>query len=215
MSLVEQLSKNISGELGKRLNKTEEEVSVMNYGLVVLIHNTISIVSIILVGILTNMIVEVISITVSSTLFKRYSGGVHATSPTRCTIMGIVFSVLLSVVCKVINSSVHGAYNLVLVISSYTIALYVLYKKCPVPSKNKPMRSENTRKRLRKKAFKTTIIMLFIDIVLYILYSYYNINLIETVLVGMLLGMLLQIFVLTNLGNKCIESVDRVLKIAI
>ncbi len=227
MSLIERISLELSNELGNRLNKTDEEKAVLNYGLFMVIHTAIAIVLTFMVGIVTNTLITIMFISISSSLLKRYSGGVHSSTPNRCiltgaivltfmvgivtntliTIMfisisssllkrysggvhsstpnrciltGIILTLLLANICKYsveyINSKILG----ILIVFTIIVVYYIIYKKCPVPSKNKPFKKDSTRKKIRKKAFN--------------LLNIYSI--------------FIQIFAMTNIGEKFITKFE-------
>ena len=113
-----------------------------------------------------------------------------------------------------INTKVFDI-NTVMVISLLILAYcyYTLYRKCPVPSKNKPLKKENTRKKLRKKAFNLINMYTCLIIFLYIIYTILNINIFKTIMISSLLGILLQNIVLTNLGSKFIYLLDNIFNI--
>lgn len=205
---IEKVSKDISNKMGKRLNKSEEEVAVLNYGLFILIHTSVAIISTFIVGLLTNTLIEIMIISIIAALLKRYSGGVHSSSPSRCLITGIIFSLFLAMVCKFgvyKLSSINLGISLILVIM---FSYFILYRKCPVPCANKPLKKESTRKKLRKNAFKLINIYTGIIIIFYLLNIYTGVILFKTITVSILLGVLLQIFSLTKAAELTISGFE-------
>ena len=79
------------------------------------------------------MFIEIIVISITSSWFKRYTGGVHASSPEIGLLLSLILSILTKYIVKVFDI------NTVMVISLLILAYcyYTLYRKCPVPSKNK------------------------------------------------------------------------------
>ena len=102
MGVIDKISLNLSTRLGDRLDKDEEEKAVLNYGLFMIIHTFLGIILTILVGLITGMIIEMSLITITSALFKRYTGGVHASTPEICLIIGIILSLILSIIVIVL-----------------------------------------------------------------------------------------------------------------
>ena len=86
---------------------------------------------------------------------------------------------------------------------------YVINKKCPIPSKNKPLKKESTRKKLRKKAVILINSYTVLVISLYIMYILTNLNVIKTIIVSCILGIVLQITALTEKGSSFISLLDR------
>ena len=100
MGGIEKVSLNISNKLGNKLNKNDDEKEVLNYGLFIVMHTSLAILVTLFIGILTNMVVEIMVISITAAYMKRYSGGPHSSSPSRCIITGILFSFILSLICK-------------------------------------------------------------------------------------------------------------------
>ena len=215
MSRVEKISKNLSSKLGERLNKTDEEIAVLNYGLFIIMHTTISIIATIFIGILTKTTLEIIIIAFTGALFKRYSGGIHASTPLNCTIIGVLLALVLSMVCKYIVDVAILKDIIVLATILFTLSYIILYKKCPVPSKNKPFKSEELRKKIRRRAFRLINICLAMVVAMITIYTKTDILTIKTIIVSIVLGMSLQMFGIINIGSKFIKFLDKILSIKI
>jgi accessory gene regulator B len=210
MGAIEKVSLNISNKLGDKLNKNNDEKEVLNYGLFIVIHTSLAILATVVIGILTNMVVEIMVISITAAYMKRYSGGMHSSSPLRCIITGVLFSVILSVICKYVMYNFND--NLIIIIFSIGLCLsyYILYKRCPVSSKNKPLKKESTRKKLRKKAFKLINIYSITISILYILNINQGLYWTKIWMISIFLGILLQIFALTEIGNSTLKGLEKV-----
>lgn len=213
MGAIERVSSSLSKNLGSRLNKNDEEIAVINYGLFNLLHTSIAIVFTIIIGIITNTLVEIMIITISSAILKRYSGGVHATSPERCTIIGIILTYFLAIICIYINKNVNFINTVMIIIGINLISYYILYKRCPVGSKNKPLKKESTRKKLRKKAFKLVNTYMLIILICISIYYINKMYILKQTTVSITLGISLQVLVLTKFGKKLINTLDKLLNI--
>lgn len=210
MGIIDKISLNLSTRLGDRLDKDEEEKAVLNYGLFMIIHTFLGIILTILVGLITGMIIEISLITITSALFKRYTGGVHASTPEICLIIGIILSLILSTVCRFISINID-INNIVLIgMTIIAFSYYMIYYKCPVPSKNKPLNNEKTRNKLRNKAFTLLNIYIILIIILYIIYYIFKLSIVKSIIVSFILGIFLQMIVLTNIGTKFINLLDKV-----
>ena len=208
MSFIEKVSLSLAERLGNRLDKNEEEVAVLNYGLFFIIQTCTAIILTFIIGLIFKMVTEIMVISITASLLKRYSGGVHSSSPNRCILSGLILSIILSFACKGIADSITYSNLVILVVISLILSGIILYKKCPVPSKNKPLKKESTRKKLRKKAFKLMGIYFVLSISLLIVYKITNIFLIKIIIVSIILGVLLQIFSISKVGEigmKCFE----------
>ncbi len=208
MSLIQDISLNISNKLGDRLNKTDEEKAVLNYGLFMILHTSLAIILTFIIGIITNTLVEIMIISLSSSMLKRYSGGVHSSTPNRCIITGIIFTLFLANICRYLNTYIDGYLLLVTIVISLLYIYYVIYRKCPVASKNKPFKKESTRKMIRKKAFSLLNIYTISIIILYFLYLTYKLTKLKIILISLILGIILQVFAITNIGAKLIYILE-------
>ena len=203
MGVIDKIAIDLSTKLGDKLQKSIEEKAVLRYGLFILIHTLIAIILTILTGILTGMTLEIIIISITGAWFKRYTGGVHATTPERCLAIGLILSLILSMLCRYLVDSVNLNYIMLVGVFIIINFYYVINKKCPIPSK------ESTRKKLRKKAVILINSYTVLVISLYIMYILTNLNVIKTIIVSCILGIVLQITALTEKGSSFISLLDR------
>lgn len=210
MGCIEKVSLNLSDKLGTKLNKTAEEKSVLNYGLFVMLHTTIGVVVTFLVGLITGMVLEMMTISIVTAWLKRYTGGVHASTPERCAIIGVLLSFTLSIGTKKLESILDFKGLILLTIVVLSFSYYIVYKKCPVPSKNKPLKKDSTRKKLRKKAFNLITIFLILIVLLSVVYFTFSIQIAKIICISVILGIGLQIFVLTRIGSRVIHMLDNI-----
>lgn len=213
MGFIEKISLNLSENLGDKLNKNKEEKEVLNYGIFVVIHTLMGLIATVLIGIITGMIIEIIIIFITSSWFKRYTGGVHATTPEKCLLISSILSLILSLFCKYIIFNININYIFIIGFFSIMTFYYIINKKCPVPSKNKPLKRENTRRKLRKKAFNLLNRYFILLIILYIIYNFICIDIIKTIIISCILGIILQMIVLTEIGENFIIILDSSLNI--
>ncbi len=211
MGAIDEISKDISEKLGNRLDKTEEEKAVLNYGLFIIIHTSLAIILTFIVGLVTGMAIEIITITFSASWMKRYSGGVHANTPNRCLIIGIIVSLILCILYKTAMMFLEDNMLLLILLIGIIVSYIVLYYKCPVGSKNKPLKKESTRKKLRKKAF--TLINLYSIAILagYLIYIKQDVYILKDIISCIWLGLVLQISMLTKFGQSLIIFLDAIL----
>ena len=216
MGGIEKIALNLSTRLGNKLDKGEEEKAILNYGLFIIMHTFIGIIITLLVGLITGMLIEILLITITSALFKRYTGGVHASTPEICLIIGVILSLILSILCRfiVINIDINkipddswkNNAGMIIIAFSY----YMIYYNCPVSSKNKPLKNEKTRKKLKKKAFILLNIYTILLIMLYIIYYILKISIVKSIITSFILGIFFQMSSLTNIGSKTINLLDKV-----
>ena len=207
---VEQISLNLAKRLGNKLDKNEEEIAVLNYGLFFLIHTSIAILLTLLVGIVLGIFTEIMIISISASLLKRYSGGVHSSSPNRCVMSGLILSVIASFISKYIAINFDYINMVLFEVIIMIVSAVIFYKKCPVPSKNKPLKKESTRIKLRKKAFQMMFLYTIIIIVLCTVYSFKQIYWMKLVSFSIVMGIIIQTIAITKLGDLLINFFEKI-----
>lgn len=208
---IEQVSLHIASNIGERLNKTEEEIAVIKYGLFVMLHTSLIMIVTLIVGIVTDSVKEIMTISLCSAMLKRYSGGVHASSPTRCLVIGVSMSTMLTLTCNFLALRLNSKELILVLIIGLIISYFVLYKRSPIGSKQKPLKNIEKRKILRKKSFKVMNIYSIAIISLYGMYVAFNNNYIKAICISILFGALIQIFALSKMGESIIKGIDRLL----
>lgn len=207
---VEQISLNLAKRLGNKLDKNEEEIAVLNYGLFFLIHTSIAILLTLLVGIVLGIFTEIMIISISASLLKRYSGGVHSSSPNRCVMSGLILSVIASFISKYIAINFDYINMVLFEVIILIGSAVIFYKKCPVPSKNKPLKKESTRIKLRKKAFQMMFLYTIIIIVLCTVYSFKQIYWMKLASFSIVMGIVIQTIAITKSGDLLINFFEKI-----
>ncbi|MGL6105235.1 accessory gene regulator ArgB-like protein [Romboutsia sp.] len=205
MSYISKVSLNLSNKLGNKLNKSCEQKSVLNYGLFIILHTGLSLIITLITGIIFNIVCEIMTISIVAALLKRYSGGVHSSTPERCLIVGLFFSIIGAILDKYLVIKVNDKYLIIIGLVVLTIEFLILYIKCPVSSKNKPLNKESTRKRLRIGCFKLMLIYIVTILVNFIIYEFNQSVISKSIAIGITIGIFIQVFALTKVGNKFIK----------
>lgn len=212
-SLTDSISNRLASKLAKDVNKSSEEYQVLKYGIFVFVHMCLAAIFTFIFGLITNTTFEILIISLIAALMKRYSGGVHSSSPNRCLVTGIFVSYAFVLIAKFVSdSNIANLYiiNILILIHSFII----IYTKCPVPSENKPLKREQTRKKLRKNAFRIYLVCCLIFI-LNVILNKFNIvfKLIDFELFTLCinLGLYMQTLSLTSVGSRIILLIDKLL----
>lgn len=209
-NITENLSGSIAFKLCESKDRTSDEFEVLKYGVFAFLHICMAVILTIIFGIVTNTLFQIGIISLMAGLMKRNSGGIHCSSPNRCIVTGIIVSYIFALVGKgLINIKLEILYllNLIMLIHSFL----VIYIKCPVPSENKPLKKESTRRKLRKNAMSIyfiCVILFIVNILLVLLDVNYDIN---ALVLCVILGVYMQVLSLTTLGSKLILFIDKVL----
>lgn len=199
MFKIEKICEKVSSYIAQKLNFDEDKKSVINYGIFAFIQMGICIVLVIIFAFIFNVTIEALIISFTISILRKSSGGVHASSPERCAVIGTVSSVGMALMCKHINVSL----SFVMLIGSiiFIWSYYIVYKLAPVDSIAKPIKSIEKRKRLKKVSIKTLsayLIIIIINIICYICLKNFNLL---TYSLCIYMGLLWQIFSLTKSGH--------------
>ena len=210
MGAIENVSLKLAKGLGNKLGKSNEEIEVLNYGLFYIIHTFSAILITFIFGIIFNVLFEIMIISITASLLKRYSGGVHSSSPNRCILSGLILSLVISFISKymAINISYNNLIIITLILLVYSI--HILNLKCPVGSKNKPLKKESTRNKLRQKAFKLMGIYVSSIICMLIIYKVNQIYTIKLIIISMTMGIMLQVFAMSKFGEIIINIFEKI-----
>ncbi|WP_027631993.1 accessory gene regulator ArgB-like protein [Clostridium hydrogeniformans] len=198
------LSKRISDKLSKELQLDRESNEVIAYGAFAFIQIIISILVVSIIGYFLNILVEVLIISFSVSILRKFSGGVHATSPNRCLLIGTFFCVIQGLVSKKLSLLMNIDMLLILCILSFTFTYCIVYKLAPVDSKNKSIKNLNKRASLKIKSIN--VITLYL--VLFICGTYYRNSLPLSYSISLLSGTLWQVFTLTSIGKLLLINID-------
>lgn len=207
--MLEKLSRKISLNIRENLNLSEEQISVVEYGLNAFFHMSISIILVAIVGLIFGVMYEALLISFCQAILRKYSGGVHATKPVNCIFMGILVSVLPAYLIK------KNYYNINFIIIfgaiCYIISYRIIYKLAPVDSVNKPIKKLEKIKKLKKGSI--IILTIYMVIVIFNIIFYYitknNIFLVYSICIY--IGILWQVFTLTKIGHIIVNIIDYIL----
>ncbi|MDU1279265.1 MULTISPECIES: accessory gene regulator ArgB-like protein [Clostridium] len=206
---LELLCKNISYNLKKELNLDDDKRSIIEYGLYAVIHMLISILSVAIFGKIFGVMYEALIISFVEAILRKYSGGVHASTPFNCILIGIIVAVVPAYLIKSINLNIN--YIVFIGAILYITSLIIIYKLAPVDSPNKPIKKEQKIKKLKKSSL--IVLSIYMIIVCYNIIMYY-ISDSQTFLiysVCIYAGILWQVFTLTKYGHILVGILDSLL----
>lgn len=212
MSLTEKIATKIGNNAKLFLNVNEEQEQIIVYGAINLFQMLFAILWVIIAGLLFGVFYEALIFSISASILRKYSGGVHASSPSRCVIIGTFSAVLAGILINNIFYSINSI-NLAAISGAIIIFAFItVFRNAPVDSIKKPIKNIETRRQFKRKSIFTIFIFLFIIIILFILNEkfseLYYIKLIESIGVGVLW----QTITLTKNGINFLNKVDSALK---
>ncbi|MCR6515550.1 accessory gene regulator B family protein [Clostridium sp. LY3-2] len=202
MNIIDKSINHIVLKIKDNTDLDGEKLEVIKYGVFAMVQIFLSIIAVIIFGFIFNVLLEAIIVSFTIAVLRKSSGGVHATTPEICLVVGTAVSVLLGKI------SINTSEIIYLVdIAVYILTLIVVIFKSPMQSKNKPI-GDKKKKRLKKKSILITVIIISLSsLLLYFGYQKSKINFIWYAN-AMSLGMLWQAFSLTKIGEKIMGFVD-------
>jgi accessory gene regulator B len=212
MFLMERLANDIASKIASELMLDKDKKEVIQYGTFNLIQMFFSITLVVFVGWLFHVTIEALIISFTTAILRKYSGGIHASSPGICNFIGIITCVLPGVLLRFFIGS-SGTLNLVIIsgVIAFVWSYYKLYKLAPVDNAKKPIKRAEKKKRMKKGSIAVLSVYLIIVILCIILYISIGDRKFLVYSTCIYLGALWQTFTLTNLGYLVLDKVDNFL----
>lgn len=211
MNSVEKLSEVIAFEISKNITIDQEKREVIAYGAFVLIQTVLSIVTIAAFGVVFNVFFECIIISFAAAILRKFSGGAHANSAINCALIGMIIFGVLALFVKNYVIKLEFIYLLLIILISFVISFYIMYKYCPVGTVTKPLKNENTRKRLKRKSIIFVLVLFIANIIFVLIYLNIKYTFLINIAICISVGVVWQSITLVSLGHNIIYFLDKVL----
>ena len=206
MFSIEKLSNKITDKIAHEINIDSDKKEVIAYGLFGMIQTLISILLVIVFGIIFDVLIEGLIMSFTTSILRKYSGGVHASNPKTCIIIGTTNCILIPLLFKYLSFKLK--ITVMIGIATFVLAYFLIFKLAPVDSINKPINSIKRKKILKKKSM--VILTVYLAIVCIFIFSY-SVLLCENLLVYCICiytGILWQVFSLTQIGHLVLGKID-------
>ncbi len=205
---MERLARKLAHNVSMSQGFNEEKEAVVAYGLIAIIQISVTVLIIAVLGILIRVPIEALIVCFSASILRKSSGGAHAGTAELCTCFSAVYCLSTAYISKMLLTHIYSpvpmaAAMLVLFGSSF----FIVYKNAPVDSPNKPIRTEEKKKKMRKGSFLTLAVYLLISVTLFVLGLKYDIY--RSYAIALLFGLSWQAFTLTHLGALFIGLMDK------
>ncbi|MDP4177775.1 MAG: accessory gene regulator B family protein [Bacillota bacterium] len=211
MTLTEKISNKVGIYARSILNVDEEKEMVIVYGAIGLLQIIWSVLWTLAISLIFRVVFEAMLFTIIVSILKKYSGGAHATSPSRCIFIGVTIAIFAGMIIKKFLFRQIFIVNLVLGIVCIFISFLIIAKLAPVDSINKPIPSDKMRKRLNNTSKNIIIFYILLMLTMIILYKIsFKIYFLEAY-ECISLGALWQSITLTNHAIKILNKVDFIL----
>ncbi|ACA55486.1 accessory gene regulator ArgB-like protein [Clostridium botulinum] len=206
---TETISNNIAKKIALELNLDNDKKEVIAYGTFAFFQTIFSIFLIIIFGYLFNVQIEALMISFTISILRKSSGGVHATSPNNCAIIGTTICVGFAIIVVFLASSLINL-NILLFLGAiiFVWSYYIIYKLAPVDSKAKPIEKSKRVKKLKKSSIITLSVYLVIILINFVLY--YKMMNKKYIIYSLCVysGIVWQTFTLTQYGHLVVKKLD-------
>ncbi|ABR47486.1 Accessory gene regulator B [Alkaliphilus metalliredigens QYMF] len=208
---IQNASNYLAAKIALILKFDEDFEEVLAYGAFVILHTFWSIVFTLIFGFIFKVPMEAVIISFAASILRKNSGGVHASTPNRCiAIATTVFVIIALFINQLVSLSM--VVSIVYCSSGFAFSYYIVYKKAPKDTPNKPITEEAMKNHLRSKAIKTIHIFLLLSIILLFMYSKGKHEYLLKIMLSLVSGVLWQSITLTNLGSLIVSNLDSLLE---
>lgn len=206
MSRIEKISTDIALKIKKEGNLDEDKYQVIKYGLHAVLQMSFSILMVVIIGVFFNVAFEAFLISLTISILRKSSGGVHASTELNCALIGALVSVFPAIFIMKINigMGLEGAIIIVAMMISYIL----LKKLAPVDSPNKPIRTEKKIKRLKKASLITWGFYMILVIIFMTLSIIFKIDYLRNLGLLITFGCLWQSYTLTKSCHNLYKLID-------
>lgn len=203
------LANYLAGYITSELGLDNDRKEVIAYGTFAIVQTVYSIVLVIIFGFIFQVVLEALIVSFTGSILRKYSGGVHASTPSACTALGTIVCVGQGLLIKyIIGSNISINMLLLLCLATFTWSFIEIYRLAPVDSPAKPITTIEKKKRMKKGSI--LILIIYLLILATSIYLYLCGRNKETLMYSLSLcgGILWQTFTLTSFGNKVFRNID-------
>lgn len=212
MSLTEKMAVKIGNNAKLFLNVDEDKEQIIIYGAINLFQIIFAILWVIITGLLFGVLYEALIFSVTVSILRKYSGGVHASSSSRCIIIGTILAVVVGISIDKVFYKINMPTAILISIAIIAFAFIIVVKNAPVDSFKKPIINIEIKKQFKKKSMIVISIFSVIIIILCVLSKKYSELFYIKAIESIILGTLWQVSTLTKNGIRFLNKVDFVLK---
>lgn len=206
---MEKLSNNIANKIALELSLDNDNKEVIAYGTFALMQMLISIIFVFIFGLLFHVAIEALIISFTAAILRKYSGGVHASSPWSCTFIGTIVCVGQAMLISLLISFMSNLELVVILgVIIFIWSYYIMYKLAPVDSIAKPIVKEEKKNRMKKGSIILLSVYLGISVFLILLYVSGGERKFIFYAIGLYSGIVWQAFTLTTPGHLLVGKVD-------
>ena len=201
------LANKLAAYLGRELGKNEDEIEVMAYGFIGIIQMLAIYMITSVISLIFGFFWEATVVFLSVGFLRRLTGGAHSQGIYNCLVYSVVFICLISSLARFVLSNEGIAVYVACGCAAVLVFGYVIITiKAPIAPPNKPCRTEEKRRRLRRGAF--LVLTVFALIVAVGFFVREDAPRIYSLSIALALSTLWQLFMMTPIGFALIRLVD-------
>jgi accessory gene regulator B len=209
MFRIEKLTNSIAEKISVELGYDNDRKEVIAYGAFAFLQTILSIVLVIVFGLVFDVLTEALIVSFTISILRKYSGGVHASSPGICAIIGTGIAVVQALlILFVITPSINLKLSILLGLLTFAWSYYVICKLAPVDSVAKPIKTQKKRERMRKGSILVLdayLIIVVLNIIISLLAHEKRFLVFSLCIYG---GIAWQAFTLTRGGHLTLGKID-------
>ncbi|WP_031514744.1 accessory gene regulator ArgB-like protein [Desulfofalx alkaliphila] len=196
--MIKGVSDRIAQGLGEQLKVSNDQVEVYSYGLQIVIGATVKLTVILTLALILGILEVVLAYSLFFIFLRRYGGGVHLGTYSRCLVVGAAMILGLSKIAT-INISV----NILIITAALALLLgcYATYKWVPAGTEKKVIRDVRLRRKQKVKVF--IVIVIWLISLAFLIHA----NMLHYAFAATL-GVLTGFFLITPLGYKVLQRID-------
>ena len=183
-----------------------EKESVIAYGLIAIVQVLLTVLLALAAGLIIHAPAESMIVCFSVSILRRFSGGAHADSLGKCTVITVVACTLFAFLSRLMAPFLTPLLLTLVTLVVYTLVYTSIYRYAPVASPHKPIRTEQKRLRMRKGCYRTMAAYVAVQALLIIASLWYPEA--KSLAVSLILGVAWQAFTLTNAGNILLNKLN-------
>lgn len=203
---MEKIMRSLASKIALSLGYDSEKEAVIAYGLFAIAQITITTVLALLFGLIVGAPVEAMIVCFSVSIFRKYSGGAHAHDAEFCTVISVIYCTVAAWLSKRLVPLYVPLAMLAAIVLVYAIVFWITNRYAPVDSPNKPIKSEQKIKRMRKGSF--TVISVYLALQLFFYFSASRWPVFRSCGISLLLGIGWQAFTLTPIGAILLDKLN-------
>lgn len=211
MSMTEKAAIVIGNKAKEFLKADSDEVDIIVYGAINLMQLINSILWVAIIGFITGTLYEALLFSTTASILRKCSGGVHASSPINCIIIGVITAVGSGIFTDRIFYKANLNVLVLFSIISMCVSLFIIIKNAPVDSVQKPITENEMKKNFKRKSILIIIINIIIIISLFVISQRYNQLFCIVSIESISMGVLWQSITLTKFGAYLVTKIDSLL----